>query len=121
MRRDSERAPTITRDEIRAGLRKLGPNSYEAQAYTTLLEHGVLTAVEVANRSSIPGSRTQGVLADLKQDGYIETFEGGTLNTCLQIKVNGVAKSEATAATCYGRPNDLDVIRCSIRVCRISD
>jgi sugar-specific transcriptional regulator TrmB len=57
MRRDSDRAPTRTRDEIRAGIRKLGLNSYEAQADTTLLEHGALSAVEVAKRGSIPGAR----------------------------------------------------------------
>lgn len=62
-------------DEIRRGLRTFGFNSYEAQAFATLLEHGALPAIEVAKRSAVPGSRVYDVLADLEREGYVETFE----------------------------------------------
>jgi len=60
---------------IQRGLQTIGFNSYEAQAYATLLEHGALPAIDVAKRSSVPGSRIYDVLADLEREGYIETFE----------------------------------------------
>ncbi len=61
--------------ELRAGLERIGLNSYQARAYTTLLEHGALPAVEVAKRSSVPSSRVYDVLAELEREGYVETFE----------------------------------------------
>ena len=62
-------------EEIRRGLETIGLSSYQSRVYTTLLEHGVLPAVDVAKRSSVPSSRIYDVLADLEQEGYIETFE----------------------------------------------
>lgn len=62
-------------DEIRRGLERMGLSSYQSRAYTTLLEHGALPAVDVARRSSIPSSRIYDVLTDLEREGYIETFE----------------------------------------------
>jgi sugar-specific transcriptional regulator TrmB len=62
-------------EEIRQGLERIGLSSYQSRAYTTLLEHGALPAVEVAKRSSIPTSRIYDVLTDLEREGYIETFE----------------------------------------------
>lgn len=61
--------------ELQAGLERIGLSSYQAEAYTTLLEHGVLPAVDVAKLSSVPSSRVYDVLADLEREGYIETFE----------------------------------------------
>lgn len=61
--------------EIRRGLERTELSSYQAKVYTTLLEHGSLSAVEVARRSSVPGSRIYDVLTDLEHEGYVETFE----------------------------------------------
>lgn len=66
---------TMDTDEIQRGLEQIGLSSYQSQAYTTLLDHGALPAIDVAKRSSIPASRIYDVLADLEQKGYIETFE----------------------------------------------
>ncbi|MFB6088055.1 MAG: TrmB family transcriptional regulator [Haloarculaceae archaeon] len=62
-------------EDIREGLEEAGLSSYQAEAYSVLLEQGVLPAVDVARESSIPSSRIYDVLADLEQQGYVETFE----------------------------------------------
>ncbi|MCU4802187.1 TrmB family transcriptional regulator [Halobacteria archaeon HArc-gm2] len=62
-------------EAIQRGLQTIGFNSYQAQAYAALLEHGALPAIDVAKRSGVPGSRIYDVLADLEREGYVETFE----------------------------------------------
>jgi sugar-specific transcriptional regulator TrmB len=48
---------------------------YEAQAYVTILEHGSLTATEVADKTDIPQPRVYDTVRDLADNGLIELHE----------------------------------------------
>jgi sugar-specific transcriptional regulator TrmB len=63
------------KETVRRGLQRIGLSKYQAVGYLTILKHGPLAAVDVAQRSDIPGSRVYDVLTDLEHDGYVATFE----------------------------------------------
>jgi sugar-specific transcriptional regulator TrmB len=59
-----------------AELEELGLSTPEAQAYTTLLNHGSLGAAAVAQRSGIQRSNVYAVLSSLAEKGLIEAGTG---------------------------------------------
>ncbi|MCU4727847.1 TrmB family transcriptional regulator [Halapricum hydrolyticum] len=56
-----------------------GLSRYQAQAYVALLELGTVSAGDLADASGVPQPRIYDVLRDLEADGYVETYEGETL------------------------------------------
>jgi sugar-specific transcriptional regulator TrmB len=57
-------------------LKTLGLNKYEARAYLALLGHDESSAVEVANRASIPRQRIYDVLANLRDWDMVIAKDG---------------------------------------------
>lgn len=66
-------------DTLRSALEQTGLTQYEADAYITLVELGSATAVEIAEGSDVPQSRIYDVVRELESEGYVETYEEGTL------------------------------------------
>ncbi|WP_121743492.1 TrmB family transcriptional regulator [Natronorubrum halophilum] len=70
----------MDRDPLRDALQNAGLTSYQADAYITLLERGMLPAVEVANQCSVPVSQIYDVLRALERTDYVETFDQDQLH-----------------------------------------
>lgn len=56
-----------------------GLSRYQAQAFVALLELGTASAGDLADASGVPQPRIYDVIRDLEADGYVETYEGETL------------------------------------------
>ena len=56
-------------------LHELGLNSYEVDAYLTLLESGQMTAMEISREAKVPYSKIYEVLNSLKEKGWIKNTE----------------------------------------------
>ncbi|RRJ29491.1 TrmB family transcriptional regulator [Halocatena pleomorpha] len=70
----------MDRDPLQDALQGAGLTSYQADAYVTLLEQGMMPAVKVAKRCSVPMSQIYDVLRDLERMDYIETFDQDKLH-----------------------------------------
>ncbi len=70
----------MDRDPLRDALQEAGLTSYQADAYITLLEQGMMPAVKVAKRCSVPVSQIYDVLRALERMSYIETFDQDKLH-----------------------------------------
>lgn len=53
----------------------MGLNNYEIDAYTSLLEGGKMTAMEISRESTIPYSKIYETLNSLKEKGWIKSSE----------------------------------------------
>lgn len=60
-------------EETKKILRELGLTEYEARAYLSLLEKGVLTASEVSEHANVPYSKIYEALNSLERKGWTET------------------------------------------------
>ncbi len=74
-------------------LHDMGLNAYEIDAYTTLLESGQLTAMEISREAKVPYSKIYEVLNSLKEKGWIKSSESRP------FKYYPVPPLEATAFT----------------------
>ncbi|OGD46179.1 hypothetical protein A3K70_01840 [Candidatus Bathyarchaeota archaeon RBG_16_48_13] len=63
-------------DKTKKALQSLGLTDYEARAYLSLVEFGLLTANEVSGNSNVPYSKSHTVLSGLEAKGWI-TVEPG--------------------------------------------
>ncbi|RKD89188.1 TrmB family transcriptional regulator [Halopiger aswanensis] len=70
----------MDRDPLRDALQDAGLTAYQADAYITLLEQGMMPAVEVAKQCSVPVSQIYDVLRALEGEGYVETFDQDKLH-----------------------------------------
>ncbi|WP_265110636.1 TrmB family transcriptional regulator [Halosolutus halophilus] len=70
----------MDRDPLRNALEDAGLTSYQADAYITLLEQGMMPAVEVAKQCSVPVSQIYDVLRALERMDYIETHDQDKLH-----------------------------------------
>jgi sugar-specific transcriptional regulator TrmB len=66
-------------DDLETVLVEAGFSGYEAEAYVGLLGLRDATVGELAQSCSVPRSRLYDVLRNLEDEGYIETYEQGTL------------------------------------------
>jgi sugar-specific transcriptional regulator TrmB len=66
-------------EELRTTLRSAGLSQYQADAYCALLRLGSASATELADACNVPTARIYDVLRDLEDRGYIETYEGESL------------------------------------------
>ena len=57
-------------------LKRYGLNMYEAEAYTSLLKHGILTAYEVSKNSNVPNGKIYPVLSSLEKKGFVKGYAG---------------------------------------------
>jgi sugar-specific transcriptional regulator TrmB len=66
-------------DELHRSLRRVAEvfdfGEYEVQAYLTVLEHGEMTAAEVASEADIPQPRVYDTVRDLAANGFLEVRE----------------------------------------------
>jgi sugar-specific transcriptional regulator TrmB len=66
-------------DDLRRDLERIGEvfdfGEYEAEAYLTILEHGELTASDIADRTDIPQPRVYDTVRDLADVGLVEIRE----------------------------------------------
>jgi len=62
--------------KTREALKDVGLTEYELRAYTSLLEHGLLTASRTSKESDIPYSKIYEVLRNLEKKGWIEVESG---------------------------------------------
>lgn len=66
-------------DELRSGLERVGEvfdfGEYEVEAYLAILEHGELTAPEIAEETDIPQPRVYDTVRDLEDNGFVEIHE----------------------------------------------
>lgn len=70
----------MDRDPLRDALENAGLTAYQADAYITLIEQGMMPAVEVAKQCSVPVSQIYDVLRALERMDYVETFDQDTLH-----------------------------------------
>ena len=70
----------MDREPLRDALEDAGLTAYQADAYITLLERGMMPAVEVAKNCSVPVSQIYDVLRALERMEYVETFDQDTLH-----------------------------------------
>jgi sugar-specific transcriptional regulator TrmB len=62
-------------ENTRVTLREMGLNAYEIDAYTVLLEGGLMTAMEISRKASVPYSKIYEALNSLKEKGWIKSSE----------------------------------------------
>lgn len=66
-------------DDLRSGLERVGETfdfgEYEVEAYLAVLEHGRLSATEIADRTSIPQPRVYDTVRSLAEHGFVELQE----------------------------------------------
>lgn len=67
-------------DELRATLEDAGLSPYQAEAYVTVLDLGAASATTVAEASGVPDPRIYDVVRSLAEEGYVETYEQGSLH-----------------------------------------
>ncbi|MDG5775449.1 TrmB family transcriptional regulator [Haloarculaceae archaeon H-GB2-1] len=69
----------MTDDDLRSSLERLGERfdfgEYEVEAYLTVLEHGRMTASEIAERTDIPHPRVYDTVRSLADNGLVELHE----------------------------------------------
>ncbi|MFD1634881.1 HTH-type sugar sensing transcriptional regulator TrmB [Haloplanus ruber] len=69
----------MTDDDLRRMLTTVGETfdlgEYETEAYVTVLEHGRLTATELADRTDIPQPRVYDTVRGLAEHGFVEVHE----------------------------------------------
>ncbi|MFW5964029.1 MAG: HTH-type sugar sensing transcriptional regulator TrmB [Natronomonas sp.] len=69
----------MTSDDLQRGLKEVGSRfdfgEYEIEAYLTILEHGRLTASEIAERTDIPQPRVYDTVRSLSESGLVEIRE----------------------------------------------
>ena len=66
-------------EALRAALADAGLSPYRIAAYLAVLERGSAAATEIARAADVPNPRIYDVLRDLEREGYVETYERGTL------------------------------------------
>lgn len=66
-------------EDLREVLADAGLSPYRVAAYLAVLERGSAAATEVAAAADVPDPRIYDVLRDLEREGYVETYEQGTL------------------------------------------
>ncbi|WP_331233512.1 TrmB family transcriptional regulator [Natronorarus salvus] len=67
-------------EELRGVLEEAGLSPYQADAYVTLLDLGSASATEVADASEVPDPRIYDVLRALEAEGFVETYQEGSLH-----------------------------------------
>ncbi|WP_121821312.1 TrmB family transcriptional regulator [Halostella salina] len=67
-------------DDLTDVLEDAGLSPYQADAYVAVLELGASPATDIAEASSVPDPRIYDVLRDLETEGYIETYQQGSLH-----------------------------------------
>ena len=67
-------------DDLTATLEDAGLSPYQADAFVTLLGLGSASATDIAQASVVPDPRIYDVLRSLEENGYIETYEQGSLH-----------------------------------------
>ena len=69
----------MTSDDLQGGLQEVGSRfdfgEYEIEAYLTVLEHGQLTASEIAEKTDIPQPRVYDTVRSLSENGLVELRE----------------------------------------------
>jgi sugar-specific transcriptional regulator TrmB len=69
----------MTSDDLQRTLAAMGEQfdfgEYETEAYVTVLEHGRLTASEIADRTDIPQPRVYDTVRSLAEHGFVEIHE----------------------------------------------
>jgi sugar-specific transcriptional regulator TrmB len=66
--------------DLEGVLADAGLSPYQVAAYLAVLERGSATATEIAAASEVPDPRIYDVLRDLEAEGYVETYEQGSLH-----------------------------------------
>ncbi|SFL31872.1 Sugar-specific transcriptional regulator TrmB [Halogranum rubrum] len=67
-------------ERLRATLENVGLTQYEADAYIAVLELGSAPATEVSDACDVPQARIYDVLRNLEKEGFIETYQEGSLH-----------------------------------------
>jgi|BEDMetMinimDraft_2_1075160.scaffolds.fasta_scaffold00129_19 sugar-specific transcriptional regulator TrmB len=62
-------------DKARKALLELGLTHYEIKVYTSLVNHGYLTASEISQIANVPFSKVYDVLASLQNKGFVRVEE----------------------------------------------
>jgi len=65
---------------LRSTLEDAGLSPYQAEAYVTVLDLGAASATTVAEASGVPDPRIYDVVRGLADQGYVETYERGSLH-----------------------------------------
>lgn len=66
-------------EDLEALLEDAGLSPYQARAYVALLDLGTASATQLAESAQVPAPRIYDVVRDLEQEGYVETYEQGSL------------------------------------------
>jgi sugar-specific transcriptional regulator TrmB len=92
----------MTDDDLRQTLRAVGETfdlgEYETEAYVTVLEHGELTASEVAERTDIPQPRVYDTVRSLAEHGFVEVHESRPMRVVAVDPTEAFADVRATLA-----------------------
>ena len=65
---------------LQSTLEDAGLSPYQAEAYVILLDLGAASATTVAEASEVPAPRIYDVVRSLAEQGYVETYEQGSLH-----------------------------------------
>ena len=77
---------------VQINLNKYGLNSYESEAYLTMLRLGVSTASEISKQSKVPHGKIYPTLDSLQTKGFIHKFEGTPARFCIILLRNLVER-----------------------------
>ena len=94
-------------DTLRETLTDVGLTQYEAEAYVAVLELGSAAATEIADASGVPQARIYDVLRNLESEGYVETYEKGSLHVRARDPVAVVESLESYAGTVESAAGEL--------------
>ncbi|RBI63376.1 TrmB family transcriptional regulator [halophilic archaeon] len=67
-------------ETLRETLENTGLTQYEADAYIAVLELGSAPATEIADSCDVPQARIYDVLRNLETEGFVETYQKGSLH-----------------------------------------
>jgi HTH-type transcriptional regulator, sugar sensing transcriptional regulator len=66
----------VVSEKTRRALKEFGLTEYEAKAYISLVESGVLAASELSRIASIPYSKIYEIIGNLERKGWVESEQG---------------------------------------------
>jgi len=96
----------MTSDDLQGGLQEVGSRfdfgDYEIEAYLTVLEHGRLTASEIAEKTDIPQPRVYDTVRSLSESGLVELRESRPMQVLAVDPEEAFSDVQSTLSTLVG-------------------
>ena len=96
----------MTSDDLQDGLEEVGSRfdfgEYEIEAYLVVLEHGRLTASEIAEKTDIPQPRVYDTVRSLSENGLVELRESRPMQVLAVDPEEAFSEVQSTLSTLVG-------------------